>query len=599
MRTPHHLLPALALILVATTGAAQTLPPDAKSTCGMSPALFNSWFSSGSVSSGGLVNPANSLALNTSSNCNFYLWSQQMFLWLTSPAAKGTGGSGRVFDSDVFFDVSTEDDTGARVFIPHGASNPGAALKDKTRSVGLRVAKPGPHGLPVVVDRAGNIIELVPPPLGATGKPLVLGMAGQKSTRTEVAYVTVTKDQRAVFYGVDKKVIQQPKPILRDDLRGARIGQRFFTEDRTPIIVGPTGVVFDVSPAQAGSNGVLLAQTGSIVYYSIVVNDVFAYFASGVKTNKISATQFPTTQPELDAIQSFAGASRTFTDGNALAIEAKLSWVETTNLPNAEADYITTTAQVPIYDTTTPNAWKSTGQSKTATLALVGVHIVGSTQGHPEMIWSTFEHVRNSPNGEYQYVNSSDQVVTVTNGPWLFSKTGPFNVMHASYDSQSATINSAHGYSISPSDTQRVYAFGVAPTGVPNQEDKTPADANTEIISVNNSVQAALAAGDIRKNYYFVGSTWTFGGWAPTGAYSPTGDPNGAEIGTNMLANSTMETYVQATNGSSGTNCFSCHRVGSNTPPKTPATTGISHIFNALKPLPTTLPSAGPQTQSP
>lgn len=30
----------------------------------------------------------NSIALNTSSNGNFYLWSEQMFLWLTSPGER-------------------------------------------------------------------------------------------------------------------------------------------------------------------------------------------------------------------------------------------------------------------------------------------------------------------------------------------------------------------------------------------------------------------------------------------------------------------------------------------------------------------------------
>jgi mono/diheme cytochrome c family protein len=134
-----------------------------------------------------------------------------------------------------------------------------------------------------------------------------------------------------------------------------------------------------------------------------------------------------------------------------------------------------------------------------------------------------------------------------------------------------------------------MYAFGVAPTGVPNQNDATPAIANTEVISLNNSVLGQLAPGDVRANYYFVGSTWTFGGFAPTVPYPllPTGANNqGSELGTSFLTNSTMETYDQATSTSASTNCFSCHNIGGGTPPAgTAVTTKVSHIYSSLLPL--------------
>jgi hypothetical protein len=588
MQANRQLLPVLVLVFVASTAAAQALPADAMPTCTAPSKLFNSWFQSGSVSLDGVVSPANSISLDTSNNCGFYLWSEQMFLWMTSPATASDGSSGRVFNSNVFYEVTTAQD-GKRSFVPHSSLKPGAKKEKNARLVGLRQAKPGPHGLPAVVDRKGNIIEIVPPQLGETRKPLMLNEAGKK---VEVAKVAVTPDKRAIFYDAAGTVIPQPKLILSAKLRGARIGQRFFTADNTPIIVDPTGAVLDVSPGQAGSpSGVLLAQNGSVIYYSIVVNDVYAYFASGVNAGKLPVAPFPTTQKELDGIQAYAG--QTFTDGNALAIEAKLSWIDAASLPDAST-YITATMSVPVYDMSKPYLWTQTGTQE-KTLALLGVHIVGSAAGHPEMIWSTFEHVGNAPNGSYQYTNTSNQTVTVpasTAGTWLLSKTdssGPFNIMHANYDSGAVpSICAAPGTTISPSDTQRVYAFGVAPTGAPNQEDATPAAANTEVISINNSVLGQLMDGDVRKNYYFVGSTWTFGGFAPTGAYSDGAkDPRGAEIGTNFLANSTMETYHQAVGSSPGTNCFSCHNLGntSSTAPGTPVTTAVSHIFSQLQPL--------------
>ncbi|HYO73552.1 MAG TPA: hypothetical protein VEU33_46550, partial [Archangium sp.] len=453
----------------------------------------------------------------------------------------------------------------------------------------------GPHGLPAVLDRNGNLIEVLPAPVSPRNMALVQNQAGKL---VEAARVTVGSDRKAVFRDASGKVIAQPKLNIPANLKGARVGVRFFTEINEPIIVGPDRIVFDVSPAQAGGSGVLLAQNGSVVYYTILANDVFAYFASQINSqNPVPSAMFPTTQADLNAIQQYAG--QTFPDGVALAVEVKLSWVDISAVQNPQ-NYITSPALVPTYDTSNPQKWVPTGQ-KFTTLALVGVHFVGSVTNHPEMVWSTFENFNNSPVGQYQYVNSSGQPATgpgTASGPWLFSSSNPgtFNVAHANYQTppyiQGSPIPNQPGqfFNVSPSDTQLVYQFGVSPNTVPpNQEDITPAAANTEVLSSNISVLTQLASGDVRGHYYLVGSTWTVGGYAPTGQYgipsSNTG--NGAEIGTNRLANSTMETYHQASSSAnppqgSGSNCFSCHK-NSTTGHK--ATTDVSHIFSDLMPL--------------
>jgi hypothetical protein len=161
-------------------------------------------------------------------------------------------------------------------------------------------------------------------------------------------------------------------------------------------------------------------------------------------------------------------------------------------------------------------------------------------------------------------------------------------VAHANYQTP-PYISGSNGFTVSPSDTQLVYAFGVSPNTVPpNQEDATPAAANTEVLSSDISVLSQIPGGDVRANYYFIGSTWTFGGYAPTGQYNAqTNNGNGSEIGTNRLANSTMETYHQATTSinppqGSGSNCFDCH---SDTSTGHKATTAVSHIFSDMMPL--------------
>ena len=76
-------------------------------------------------------------------------------------------------------------------------------------------------------------------------------------------------------------------------------------------------------------------------------------------------------------------------------------------------NYVRMTARVPVFNKSNPAKWTATGQYQTTQLALVGMHVVGSAAGHPEMIWSTFEHFGNTPNGAYQYINGANKVVAV------------------------------------------------------------------------------------------------------------------------------------------------------------------------------------------
>jgi len=304
-----------------------------------------------------------------------------------------------------------------------------------------------------------------------------------------------------------------------------------------------------------------------------IVNNVYAYMRTGAVDGGITPapTQFPTTQADLNKITSFAAAhGKTFPDPDALAIELKSSWVEAAGLANINS-YITMDATVPTFDKSNPAQWVPNGQ-KTVKLAMVGMHVVGSTAGHPEMIWATFEHIGNTPNGTYTYTNTSNAKVTVqqaTAGTWLFSASnsaGPFNASHMLYNDPN--IDAIAPFKVSPSDTIRWKAWGAAFGVSPNPIDGSDTASNTEIIAINNSVRGQLVGGDVRSSYIMTGSTWTIGGAAPNATN---------QVGTSRLANSTMETYQQGTsNSAGGTNCFSCH--GTNQ-------VGVSHIYNALNPL--------------
>ncbi|MFT5764206.1 MAG: hypothetical protein ACI8X3_001636 [Saprospiraceae bacterium] len=331
---------------------------------------------------------------------------------------------------------------------------------------------------------------------------------------------------------------------------------------------------------QAGIvSGVLMSQQagitpdGSIVFYAVHVNDVYAYMVSGQKTGKLDLKEFPTTQAQLDEIEAYAKNVHNVVieDGESLAMELKSSWIK---LP-AGADnsrYATITADVPLYNKISDKEWEWDGTTyeNNVTLAMVGYHLVGSAAGHPEMIWATFEHVDNLPNVDYFYVDGEGNVKekktfgtdnTPIRKDWVFTndstKLNASNQMHMELEGNKIIAETPNN--ISPSSTIRTHPWG-------NIADTTSAVNNTEIISLNENITSMLMNGDVRKNYFLVGATWTANGVPGVGEQIP------VVKGSKILANATMETYFQYKN------CFDCHQGGN--------ISGLSHIFDEINPLP-------------
>jgi len=570
----NSLLAAVALIATSQLGNAQSIPNDPQPTCTITPAAFKAFFEGGNVVLNGVVNPANSVDFSNIPNCPFYQWSEQMFLWLTSPAPPTYGNTGgRILDSSAFYDVSPPDQNGQRSFIPH--------FPGFIRHLSVRAAQAGPAGLPVLFDKTGRLLQVAPPQTGPNGLPLVRNTAGDL---VEVGRVAIGADKQLVFSDPAGKAIEHrltPADARFREIAPSQVvtAQQFIVNGK-PILIDPNGNVIDSEEGQA-DGGVLVAQTGSLVYYVTMVNDVYAYFLTGVKDQQIHTNnQFPTSQSDLNQITAFAAAhGKTFVDPNALAIEVKSSWVEAGNLPNL-GSYITMTATVPTYDKSNPLKWVPNGE-KTVELALVGMHVVGSTAGHPEMIWSTFEHFANAPNAAYSYNSTSGQktVNQSTAGTWVFTANNaaaPFNTARQQFVAPDICVTSASfgvcgaSGTIGPSNTLRSKAWGAAANVSPNPIDGSATASNTEIISINDNVRGMMPAGDLRDNYFMTGATWTIGGAAPTGAN---------EVGTSKLANTTMETFQQGadnTTNNGSVNCFDCHISN---------LTSVSHVFGALKKL--------------
>jgi hypothetical protein len=486
-----------------------------------------------------------------------------MFLWLVSPAPSKYGAGSHVFNSPVFYDLSPIDQTtGLRTLVPNTSG--------RIRDFAPRISQLGPKHRPVIFDQTGKMFNVVRPELGPGARPVIRNRADQP---VEIQRVEVGPGNKPLFLDKAGRTIDLKPgvaPVLRDQAGKAlnlRLSRTLL--NGKPFFIDQFGNAVPTEQGQADGN-VLMAQNGTLVYYALQVNDVYAYFLTGQKNGVISATTFPTTPAALNSIVTFGLAhSKTFPDANALAIELKSAWIETTGLDTSK--YVTMTATIPTY-TQTPTQWTVSG-SKQAQLALVGMHVVGSTAGHPEMIWATFEHVNNTRNTQYTYTNNANAPVTVlqdNGGTWTFSTTPP-----AAPANQNQPLLSVSGLNIvaanpptpiGPSDIIRVNPWGMPGTST---------SSNTEVISINNSVISQLAGGDIRKNYIMTGSTWTAGGAPPSG---------GNQVGTNQLANSTMETFFQPSN------CFNCHSgnmlgVMAGPPPTPPVGDGLSHVYGPIKVL--------------
>jgi hypothetical protein len=573
------LLTALALASFGQgANAGTTLPNNVMSTCAFTPGEFNGIFESGSVAKNGGVRAADSFSFTANSLCPFYKWSAQMFLWLTSPAPPRFGSGTHVFDSPVFFAVSPLDSNGHRNLIPNA---PGRSLPFLPA-----ISQRGNRGQEVVFDSKGKVHDVIRAAVGPNGKLLARDRAGQP---IEIERIQAAPDGKPILFDranrqIDVQATRGGAPVVFNDL-GAPLGLRAETVlvNGRPHLLTTTGAVIQTEEAQAGG-GALIAQNGSLVFYLLQVNDVWAYFNTGMNNNKITnpiPTTFPTMGSALGQITTVAQQApapftkSAFPDNVAMAVEVKSSWIETTGLANV-GDYITIDATVPAYvpPLTQPNNTQSVQMgTKPAKLALVGIHVVGSTLGHSEMLWATFEHVNNTPNPQYTFTTTSNGVGTQPAdgaGGWVFSSTGaaPANPNNLRITPSGTTLNAVLGQTIGPSDVVRVNPWGTpdGPLFTAN---------NTDIISLNKNVIGLLAAGDVRQNYILVGATWVFGGGPPS---------KGVITGTPQMANSTMETFVQPSN------CLDCHSDDNGNMLGTPSgpdgfSGGLSHIWAAILPL--------------
>lgn len=346
---------------------------------------------------------------------------------------------------------------------------------------------------------------------------------------------------------------------------------------------------------QAGGSDTLLSLNGSLVYFAIHANDVYAWFNTAMTNGALPANStFPINQAQVTSVVNYASQNgATIGDAGALSMEIKTAWVDAATVSNI-ADYITISAMVPNYVKTSSTLWtiNTTTPTVLKTLALVGVHVVGTVQNHPEMVWATFEHRNNAPDNSFYFQDLSgkaQQVPYNSNGQWTFmasggsqagalvaqmkvNSNGSISGTCAATGTAVCSLSSAGTCQltsgtgtctqnpIQQNNVYRVNPWGNAPT-------QASAENNSELISLNLDILVMLGlVGDVRSNYFQVGAVWTRDGSIPSGPTDP------ELVGSLLLANSTMETYHQQGTGNSNQGCFGCHSASTSV--------GTSHVFN-------------------
>lgn len=349
-------------------------------------------------------------------------------------------------------------------------------------------------------------------------------------------------------------------------------GRPFFLDNMTQVsshgdTLAKGGAVILTDTGQASSSSDILKTNSSAataentVYYSIMAND-----------SLLSAMKKYGPMVNVDA-DSTKLKGITFPVG---ALEMKTSWLNADALGADSSTYFIT-------DGTIDGAPKR--------VALLGIHVVGIVENHPEFIWATFEHDELAPMYDWsQASHISDADVTSTDGYPLFTANTKATVKNIT---TGAGINT---------DVFTVYDHGV-PVEINEAGEKVYMNTSQEdalenlqnIQDLNSSVKDQLT--DVWRNYFLNSSIWintedyvgieaqaellvTLGG--NLGDVSPNKLPRGSTAAFNI----TMETYVQfgyrtehlyTATVDSLMNCFSCHSAshsGANSPLK------ISHLFN-------------------
>ena len=216
------------------------------------------------------------------------------------------------------------------------------------------------------------------------------------------------------------------------------------------------------------------------------------------------------------------------------------------------------------------------GPSQQVEVALIAIHVVFVLKGHPEFIWSTFEHLSAGGNGIRDNAPAATDNPAATTGTTVISNTEWALYKAGTIVSAANVPNSAQDKINSLDEQTQTFKKGgnVLSTSVyrmfPASKSNTT-DEDDDIVAVNGAMRglfnaAHLAPNDLRNHYQLVGAIWLDN---PVRDFKSnvlfqnqdgqTTDTPGAMVaGEDRLSSTAMESFTQSDDGGRP-NCFSCH----------------------------------------
>lgn len=306
---------------------------------------------------------------------------------------------------------------------------------------------------------------------------------------------------------------------------------------------------------QAGSQGVVVDHNNRCLYYGQHLNPEFVEFVR----KKLGLTK-------ADQIKDVPIGQPGFDSG---CLELKSAWRALTNaekqpdkLTELKRSYYITEAQVPTLEeeigaSGIKRIVANPGKPRTEVVALLGLHVVGTTPGHPEFVWGSFEHVENAPTPTVanlpanQPVNNARDFTLYTKG--TLKKDSNVNPVPAEVSTPADPLHFVDTARQTLAPVTQVYReFNSGEDGISEDDD---------VCSLNKSVRGRLAAIPelaVWSNYQLIGATWLKHPGTDFVAGTRFPKPPATEdifAGEKKLSNSTMETFTQHAK----VNCFNCH----------------------------------------
>lgn len=277
-----------------------------------------------------------------------------------------------------------------------------------------------------------------------------------------------------------------------------------------------------VQPTQASGAfpGTLTDQRGRLVHYEIRMNRILY--------------DYVVTHGLYQADRQAAVAHISAPEGSILV---KAAWRELE--PGEESRFYTTTA-----DITDPDA--PVGQPPRRRLVgLVGLHAMQKTASAPQWIWTTYEQVDNVEGPQPSFRNPHC-------GDCLTNRQGP------------------------PGFANQVTRVTPIPSRDPDCA--RPEESNDNLQELNRQIQASLPA-SVWRNYQLVGAQWPLPPAAAPTAHSTRQPTTVFSVRPALLANTTMETYIQ-----SSSSCMGCHAMARSSRREGYVSSDFSFTFSEARP---------------